>query len=89
MKHIFLFSLLILAICSTQNAMSQSLYDRNNMRIGKVESDGTVRNRSNMSVGKVESDGTVRDRNNMRIGKVDGVSRKEAALIFFFDLLEL
>ena len=59
--------------------------DRNNSTLGKIESDGTIRDRNNSTLGKVDRDGTVRDRNNSTIGRVEGVSMRDAAVIFFFD----
>ena len=37
---------------------SQSFRDNNNMLLGKVESDGTIRNANNMRLGKIFDDGT-------------------------------
>ena len=58
----------------------------NRVRIGKIESDGTVRDKSSFVVGKVASDGTVRDASNRIIGHAKGVPVRYAALFFFFDL---
>ena len=68
--------------------------------VGKIESNGTVRNSSGNSIGKVESDGTVRNGSGSSVGKVesDGTVRnssgnqigsasgvkKEWAAAFFF-----
>lgn len=54
--------------------------------MGKVESNGTVRNRNNSTLGKVEADGTIRDGNNHTIGYAKGVPTRYAALYFFFKL---
>ena len=40
-----------------QMVCGQSLYDRSNMSIGKIGSDGYVYDRSNMTVGRFKSDG--------------------------------
>ena len=56
------------------------------MMLGKVTSDGTVRDRNNMTMGKVESGGTVRDRNNMTVGYARSVPATQAAVFFFFNL---
>ena len=62
----------IIAILSflfvANSGYSQSFRDNNNMLLGKVESDGTVRNANNMRVGKIFDDGTIRDSNNMKLG---------------------
>lgn len=58
------------------------------MMIGKVESDGTVRDRNNMMVGKVKPDGTVIGRNNMTIGYAKGVPMTYAAVFLFFKLFK-
>ena len=50
---------------------SQSFRDNNNMLLGKVESDGTVRNANNMRIGKIFEDGTIRDSNNMKLGSIE------------------
>jgi hypothetical protein len=52
--------------------------------IGKVDSDGTVRNSSGSSIGKIDSDGTVRNSSGSSIGSANGVSKEEAAVVFFF-----
>ena len=52
--------------------------------MGKVESNGTVRNSNNSTLGKVDSDGTVRDSNNHVIGYAKGVPTTYAAVFFFF-----
>ena len=41
------------------------------MTIGKIESDGTVRNASNMKIGCFDR-GVIRDASNMKIGSIDG-----------------
>ena len=51
--------------------------------LGKVESNGTVRNRNNSILGKVESDGTVRDSNNHILGYARGIPQRYAAVFFF------
>ena len=79
---------------------SQSFRDNNNMLLGKVESDGTIRNannmrlsdgvvrdNNNMRLGTISSDGTIRDNNNMRIGTASGINTRYAAILFFFHLL--
>ena len=50
---------------------SQSFRDNNNMLLGKVESDGTIRNANNMRLGKIFDDGIIRDSNNMRLGTIE------------------
>ena len=55
------------------------------MKIGCIESNGTVRNASNMKIGTVESNGNVRDASNMLIGKAEGVKAAYAAVFFFFN----
>jgi hypothetical protein len=56
------------------------------MKIGSIESNGTVRDASNMKIGSVESNGTVRDGSNMKIGSVEGVNQTYAAVFYFFNL---
>ena len=63
--------LLLTLFCTAIVSFAQTCRDKNNMTIGKKESDGTVRNASNMKIGSVESDGTVRDASNMKIGSVE------------------
>ena len=68
MKRILLFLMLVAAFTTVT---AQTVRDRHNATMGKVERDGTVRDRSNSSIGKVESNGTVRDRSNSYLGKVE------------------
>ena len=50
MKYRLIITLLMLLfVGSAVNA--QTFRDRNNMQLGKVESDGTVRNANNMGIG--------------------------------------
>ena len=58
------------------------------MTIGKVDSDGTVKDRSNMTLGKVKSDGYVVDRSNMTIGRAKDVPTSYAAVYFFFNIFQ-
>ena len=69
MRRIF-FTLLMLFgfLCS---GLAQTCKDKNNMTIGKIESDGTVRNASNMKIGCFDR-GVIRDASNMKIGSIDG-----------------
>lgn len=62
-------------------------WDKNNMRLGTVSSDGTVRDNNNMRLGTICSDGTVRNNNNMRVGTASGINARYAAVLFFFHLL--
>lgn len=50
---------------------SQDLRNSSNMLIGKIESDGIVRDQTNMMIGKIRSDGTIANRNNMIVGKIE------------------
>lgn len=86
----------------TTVSLAQTCRDKNNMTIGKIESDGTVRNASNMKIGcfdrgvirdasnmkigSVEKNGTVRDKSNMKVGSVEGVNATYAAVFYFFNL---
>jgi len=90
-----LFKIILLAIIvNCQSSMvsethAQTVRDRYNAQIGRVESDGTVRDRYNAQIGKVERDGTVRNHHNAQIGKAAGVEPRIAAVIFFMQLLQL
>ena len=59
-------------------------WNKSGSRIGKLDSDGTVRNASGSSIGKVESDGTVRNGSGSSIGRVQNVPREWVAAYFFF-----
>ena len=61
---------LLLAHCWHSIGYGQSLYDCSNMTLGKIDTDGTVRDRSNMTVGRFKSDGWIVDCNNVTIGKI-------------------
>src|ERR1044072_1229020 len=52
--------------------------------VGKIDSDGTIRNSSGSSIWKIDSDGTVRNSSGSSIGSASGVSKEEAAVVFFF-----
>ena len=81
MKTLFRFLLLAImfdVLSSMVNDIhAQTVRDRYNSQIGKVEKDGIIRDRYNSQIGKVERDGTVRDRYNSQVGKIesDGVIR--------------
>ena len=82
-----LFAIILFMICQTISG--QSLYDRSNMTIGKVESDGYVKDRSNMTIGRVKPDGYVLDKSNMIIGKAKDAPATYVAVFFFFKLLDI
>lgn len=46
--------LLLSLFCLTVVGFAQTCRDKNNMTIGKIESDGTVRNASNMKIGSAD-----------------------------------
>ena len=70
MKYRLIITLLMFLFVASPG-YSQSFRDNNNMLLGKVESDGTVRNANNMRLGKIFEDGTIRDSNNMRLGTIE------------------
>lgn len=63
--------LLLTLFCTAIVSFAQTCRDKNNMTIGKIESDGTVRNASNMKIGCFDR-GVIRDASNMKIGSIDG-----------------
>ena len=75
MKRLFKIILLAIIVNCQSSLVSethaQTVRDRYNAQIGRVESDGTVRDRYNAQIGRVESNGIVRDRYNAQIGKVE------------------
>ena len=78
--------IVLLLLLVGQTVRGQYLYDRSNMTIGKVESDGYVKDRSNMNLGRIKPDGYVLDRSNMTIGRAKGVPISYAAVFFFFKM---
>ena len=75
MKTLFRF-LLLAIMFDVQSSMvndihAQTVRDRYNSQVGKIESDGTVRDRNNAYIGRIESDGTVRNRNGSYLGRVE------------------
>ena len=72
-----LFKIILLAIIvNCQSSMvsethAQTVRDRYNAQIGRVESNGIVRDRYNAQIGKIETNGVVRDRYNAQIGRVE------------------
>ncbi len=81
--RLFLFAVLLMLTASVQ---AQTLRDSSNRNIGKIESDGTVRDGMNRYLGKVESDGTIRNSSNSCIGHARGISQRQAAAFFFFNM---
>ena len=65
---LFVFALLLFV---TPQINAQDLYNGSGNRIGKIDSDGTVRNSSGNGVGKINSDGTVRGSAGNSIGKIE------------------
>lgn len=63
--------LLLFVVCLSSAGFAQTIRDRSNSYIGKIESDGTIRDRNNSYCGKFWSDGTIRDRNNSYVGKIE------------------
>ena len=64
--RLFLFAVLLMLTASVQ---AQTLRDSSNRNIGKVESDGTIRNSSNSCIGHAR-----------------GISQRQAAAFFFFNM---
>lgn len=98
MRKLFTILALMLAIaCQAQTFTDRShmtvghiksdgtITDRSNMTIGHIKSDGTVTDRSYMTIGHIKDDGTVTDRSYMTIGYAKGVSKRYAAVFFFFN----
>lgn len=72
MTHMWIRIYFILVVLwASQICGAQSLYDGSNMLIGRIESDGLVRDQANMMIGKIGSDGTILNRNYMTVGKID------------------
>ena len=63
--------LLLSLFCVTIVGFAQTCRDKNNMTIGKIESDGIVHNASNMKIGCFDR-GVIRDASNMKVGSIDG-----------------
>ena len=63
--------LLLSLFCITVVGFAQICRDKNNMTIGRIESDGTVRNASNMKIGCFDR-GVIRNASNMKIGRIEG-----------------
>ena len=63
--------LLLTLFCTAIVSFAQTCRGKNNMTIGKIESDGTVRNASNMKIGCFDR-GVIRDASNMKVGSIDG-----------------
>ncbi len=62
---------LLMLTCFMSTIMGQTCRDKNNMTIGKIESDGTVRNSSNLKIGCFDRN-VIRDASNMKVGSIDG-----------------
>lgn len=69
MKRVLLTFLLVVSfLCG---GVAQTFRDKNNMTIGKIESDGTVRNSSNMKIGSFDRNNVIRDASNMKVGTIE------------------
>ena len=55
-----------------------------NRQIGKIDDDGVVRDSCNRQIGKIDDDGVVRDSCNREIGRAEGISKEQAAFMYFF-----
>ena len=66
--------------CSVMKVLRVLFMAFSGSSIGKIESNGTVRNASGSSIGKIESDGTIRNGSGSSIGKVesDGTVRNSS-----------
>ena len=62
--------------------------DHCNRELGRIDSDGVVRDRCNYELGRIDSDGVVRDRSNREIGRAEGISKEQAAYMYFFNNME-
>ena len=69
-KYIRVLAFLFVLTISCQCAYGQYIYNRSNITIGKIDSNGYVYDRSNMTVGRFKSDGYIVDRNNMTVGRI-------------------
>ena len=58
--------------------------DEYNREIGSVDRYGVVRDDCNREIAKFESDGVVRDDCNREIGRAEGMSKEQAAYMYFF-----
>ena len=55
-----------------------------NREKGRVDSDGVVRDDCNREIGRIDDDGVVRDDCNREIGRAEGMSKEQAAYMYFF-----
>ena len=80
-----LFTLLLSAVLlfAAQGLSAQSLTGGSNNGVGRIESNGTIRNSSGNSIGSVRS-GDVRNSSGNTIGHYSGVKDQWAAIFFFF-----
>lgn len=85
MKKILLVMLVGLFAAGINSTTAQTVRNSSNAYMGKVESDGTIRNSSNAYVGKIQSDGTIRDAQNRVVGTAKGLTKEQAAALFFFN----
>jgi hypothetical protein len=63
--------LLLFMLSTSQTVEAQDLRGKTNALIGRIQSDGVVRNSSNAQIGKIDANGAIRDRRNAQIGKID------------------
>ena len=52
--------------------------------MGRVDSDGIVRDDCGRELGRIDSDGRVRDDCGQEIGDAGGMSKEQAAYLYFF-----
>ena len=76
----FLFWICCLPLMALQ---AQELRNRQNVLVGRVEANGTVRDRLNVMVGRFCADGSIRDRRGMLVGYIehDGTIRNQMRML--------
>ena len=69
--------LLFIVVAGVQIGQAQTIRDKNNSTIARIDSDGTVRNSSNSTIAHINSNGDIRDSSNRLLGTVssDGTVR--------------
>lgn len=58
---LILFVIVVFGFCCQLICSAQSVWEKSNMTISKIEKDGIVRNCNNMTVGKFDSDGDIKN----------------------------
>ncbi|MDO4755518.1 MAG: hypothetical protein Q4A54_04175 [Parabacteroides sp.] len=71
-----LIMLIFMLLCVISFSYAQTCKNKSNATIGKIESNGTVRNASNVKIGSFDNN-VIRNASNTKVGSIDGRTIKD------------